>query len=82
MSPIAARHHVAVIRAVVLGDEEAASAASDRLMDYVDRADPRDGQCSRSERSKQLRGCTDFSLTAHTAELEYMSNIFKEGHFP
>ena len=32
---IAARHHVAVIQAVVLGDEEEASAASDRLMDYV-----------------------------------------------
>ena len=32
---IAARHHVGVIQAVVLGDEEEASAASDRLMDYV-----------------------------------------------
>ena len=34
--PVAARHHAAVIRAIALGDEAKAGAASDRLMDYVE----------------------------------------------
>jgi len=33
---VATKHHVAVIRAVVMGNEKAAAAASDRLMDYVE----------------------------------------------
>ena len=35
--PVAARTHVEVIRAVVMGDEKAAAAASDRMMDYVEK---------------------------------------------
>lgn len=35
--PVAAQTHVDVIRAVVVGDEAAAAAASDRMMDYVER---------------------------------------------
>lgn len=35
--PIAARTHVEVIRAVVMGDEKAAAEASDRMMDYVEK---------------------------------------------
>ena len=34
--PVAARHHAAVIRAIVSGDEAKAGAAADRLMDYVE----------------------------------------------
>jgi DNA-binding GntR family transcriptional regulator len=34
--PVAARHHTNVIRAVALGEESRASAASDALMDYVE----------------------------------------------
>lgn len=34
--PVAARTHVDVIRAVVMGDEKAAAEASDRMMDYVE----------------------------------------------
>jgi hypothetical protein len=33
---VAARHHADVIRAIALGEEERAVAASDALMDYVD----------------------------------------------
>jgi DNA-binding GntR family transcriptional regulator len=33
----ATKHHAEVIRAVVVGDEKAAAAASDRLMDYVEK---------------------------------------------
>ena len=33
---VATKHHAEVIRAVVVGDEKAAVAASDRLMDYVE----------------------------------------------
>jgi len=33
---VAANHHARVIRAIAKGDEEAAAAASDRLMDYVE----------------------------------------------
>ena len=43
---VATKHHAEVIRAVVVGDEKAAAAASDRLMDYVEEADARDGQQS------------------------------------
>jgi DNA-binding GntR family transcriptional regulator len=32
---VAAKYHTEVVRAVVLGDEAKASAASDRLMDYI-----------------------------------------------
>ena len=35
--PVAAATHVEVIRAVVMGDETAAAAASDRMMDYVEK---------------------------------------------
>ena len=35
--PVAARTHVEVIRAVVMGDEKAAAEASDRMMDYVEK---------------------------------------------
>jgi len=34
--PVAARHHADVIRAIALGEESRAVAASDALMDYVD----------------------------------------------
>jgi DNA-binding GntR family transcriptional regulator len=34
--PVAARHHADVIRAIALGEEARAVAASDALMDYVD----------------------------------------------
>ena len=33
---VATKHHAEVIRAVVVGDEKGAAAASDRLMDYVE----------------------------------------------
>jgi DNA-binding GntR family transcriptional regulator len=33
---VATKHHAAVIRAVVMGNEKTAAAASDRLMDYVE----------------------------------------------
>jgi DNA-binding GntR family transcriptional regulator len=33
---VATRHHIEVIRAVAIGDEKKAAAASDRLMDYVE----------------------------------------------
>jgi DNA-binding GntR family transcriptional regulator len=33
---VATRHHAEVIRAVAIGDEKKAAAASDRLMDYVE----------------------------------------------
>jgi DNA-binding GntR family transcriptional regulator len=33
---VATRHHAAVIRAVAIGDEKKAAAASDRLIDYVE----------------------------------------------
>jgi DNA-binding FadR family transcriptional regulator len=33
---VATRHHIDVIRAVAIGDEMKAAAASDRLMDYVE----------------------------------------------
>lgn len=34
--PVAARHHIEIIEAVAAGDEAAAAAASDRLMDYAE----------------------------------------------
>ena len=33
---VATQHHTAVIRAVAIGDEKKAAAASDKLMDYVE----------------------------------------------
>lgn len=35
--PVATRHHAGVIRAIASGDEAKAGAASDRLMDYVEK---------------------------------------------